>query len=106
MKSKRKTTIVSMRCTEEQKKTLEKKAEGAGMPVGGYILRAALNGRTRIRKKDEDIIRCIVQMQNELNEIKLLQEQKRSGLGAKENGFESFIKNMEEALGEIWRLSR
>lgn len=69
---KQKRTSVNARCTEEQRNTIDKKAEKCGLSRSEYLLKMACNGTSRVQKTKEDMARCNACFQSGLNELEVM----------------------------------
>ncbi len=100
IKSNRKTEVIRFRCTQKEKETIERKASRAEMPTTQYVLNAALNSRSRVRKTNEDIIRNLVQIQSDLN----LLQMKIIELGMEKSELKTLVDNCILGEDELWKL--
>lgn len=98
----KKEKVIHVRCTDEQKKTIESRADKAGLTVSEYALRCSINSRTRIRSSSKDAARTITQCQVYVNEACL--EVKNCQDGNSTSGILSKLNEIQEGLDEIWRL--
>lgn len=97
---------LSIRCTEEQKKKVMNKADKSGLNISEYMLRSALNGRSRVRKVREESARQIVQLQQSLNCLESeAQKGMVQGITGMEDIYEGLIGIQEEVDG-LWNLLR
>lgn len=100
----RKEAILQTRCTVQQRKEIEKKADKAGISVSEYLLKSTLNSKTRISTNSKDMARTITQLQKELNDVEVDLKKLKAGCL---NDVEEPLNRLAEAqerLEELWRL--
>lgn len=99
-----KNSIMKFRCTQEQEKIIKGKADKAKISTSEYLLKSALNSRTRISGVSKDMTRTITQCQKNLNML-LVEAQH----GAENGDLDSKklmdrVNGVQEGMDEIWRL--
>ena len=62
---------ISFRCTDKEKEKIQKKAGQHGIPVGEYVLEAALSGGKRIKGVSKDVVIELVEVTTMINELQM-----------------------------------
>jgi len=108
----KKNMIVHLRCTEVQKIKIDEKAKRADMTTSSYVLKAALNSKSKIIGSNKDMARCLAQLQVGMNLVRgELQKMGMCGL-VDENLKKQIhvvlneIDHLQEGADELWRLSK
>lgn len=91
----RSSVTITIRCTEKEKDMIQKKADKAGMTISQYMKRSAVNSRTRIRRVNEDMVRHLVEIQNDVTALEREQN---------EESRKNRIGEIQEAVDELWKL--
>lgn len=100
----KKDTVIHARCTNEQRKTIEKRADKAGMTLSEYVIKSALQSRTRISNAGKDMSRTITQFQVSINNMEMGLKKMKSTEKIELRCLENDIKAVQEGLDELWRL--
>lgn len=92
---------IHLRCTEDQKKQIEKKAEQNNMGISSYLLQSALKEKacTGVRKKQW--VSFLVRQQQKINVIDFL-----FSSGAEEEEIQKVVQELKEQQEEfLWLMS-
>lgn len=100
----KKDTFIHVRCKNEEKIDIEKRACKAGLTTSEYVKKCSLKSRTRISSAGKDMTRTITQFQAGINEI-ALDIEKMNTVGLKNiDNLKEKIEEVQEGLDELWRL--
>jgi len=100
-----KSNVMNFRCTDAQKEKINQKAEKANMKYSEYLLKSALNTRTRISSVGKDMTRTIAQIQEVSNGIIVEVERMECGYGTNSiQNMKRQLDELQERTDELWRL--